>query len=102
MITKSVFDAIKRVIEHEVLLAYPDFNAPFEIHTDAYKPQIGTVISQKGIPISLYLQKINSAENNYTAIEKELLSIVAYIKDLRNILLGHHITVYTDNKNPIL
>ena len=42
---KSCFDFIKRVIGREVLLAYPEFNAPFEIHTDAYKLQIGAVIS---------------------------------------------------------
>ena len=51
---QNCFDAIKRVIGREVLLAYPDFNAPFEIHTDASKLQIGTVISQKGNPIALY------------------------------------------------
>ena len=45
---QKFFDAIKRVIGREVLLAYPDFNALFEIHTDASKLQIGTVISQKG------------------------------------------------------
>ena len=45
---QKCFDAIKSVIGHEVLLAYPDFNAPFEIHTDASKLQIGAVISQKG------------------------------------------------------
>ena len=32
---QKFFDAIKRVIGHEVFLAYSDFNAPFEIHTDA-------------------------------------------------------------------
>ena len=42
------FDAIKRVIVREVLLGYPDFNAPFEIHTDASKFQLGSVVSQKG------------------------------------------------------
>ena len=31
------FDANKCVIGREVLLAYPDFSAPFEIHTDASK-----------------------------------------------------------------
>ena len=45
---QKYFDAIKRVKGSEVLLAYPDFNAPFEIHTDASKLQIGTIISQKG------------------------------------------------------
>ena len=38
----------KRVIRREVLLAYPDFKALFEIHTDASKLNIGAFISQKG------------------------------------------------------
>ena len=56
---QKCFDAIKRVIGREVLLAYPDFNVPFEINTDASKQQIRTVISQKGKPISFYSRKMN-------------------------------------------
>jgi hypothetical protein len=82
-----------------VLLAYPDFNAPFQIHTDAFKTQIGAVISQKEKPIAFYSRKMNSAQHNYTTTEKELLSIVATIKEFRNILLGQQITVFTDHKN---
>jgi transposase InsO family protein len=93
------FDAIKRVIGREVLLAYPDFNAPFQIHTDACKTQIGAVISQNGKPIAFYSRKMNSAQQNYTTTEKELLSIVATLKEFRNILLGQQITVFTDHKN---
>ena len=51
---QKCFDAINRVIGHGVLLAYPDFNTPFEIHTDAYKLQIVAVIYQKGKPIAFY------------------------------------------------
>ena len=87
------------MIEHEVLLGYPDFNALFEIHTDASKFQLGAVISQKGKPIVLYSRKINSDEQNYTTTEKELLFIVETLKEFCNILLGHQITVYTDHKN---
>ena len=47
---QKCFEAIKRVIGREVLLGYPDFNAPFEIHTDDSKFQLGAVISQKGKP----------------------------------------------------
>ena len=46
---QKCFDAIKHLIGRELLLAYPNFNAPFEIHTDAYKLQIDAVIFQKGI-----------------------------------------------------
>ena len=44
---QSCFEDIKRVIGREVLWGYPDFNAPFEIHTDASKLQLGAVIYQK-------------------------------------------------------
>ena len=64
------FDAIKRVIGCEVLLAYPDFNALFEIHTDASKLKIGAVISEKGKPITFYSQNMNSDQKHYTTTDK--------------------------------
>ena len=67
---QKCFDAIKRAIGHEVFLAYPNFNAPFEIHTNASKLQIGAVISQKGKPITFYSQNMNSAQQNCTTTDK--------------------------------
>ena len=96
---QKCFDATKCMIRREVLKGYPDFNAPFEIHTDASKLQLDAVIYQKGKPIAFCSRKMNSAQQNYTTAEKELLSIVETLKEFRNILLGHQITVYTDHKN---
>jgi hypothetical protein len=42
---------------------------------------------------------MNSAQQNYAATEKELLSIVATLKEFQNILLGQQITVFADHKN---
>ena len=83
---QKFFDDIKRVKGREVLLDYPDFNASFEIHTDASKLQICPVISQKGKLITFYSRKINSAQKGYTTTERELLSIVAYLKEFCSIL----------------
>ena len=34
---QHAFDEIKKVIARETILAYPDFNKPFDIYTDASK-----------------------------------------------------------------
>ena len=60
---------------------------------------VGAVVYQKGKPIAFYSRNMNSAQQNYTTTEKELLSIMANLKEFRNILLGNQITVYTDHKN---
>ena len=96
---QNCFDAIKSVIGREVFLVYPDFNDLFKIHTDSSKLHIGASISQKGKPIDFYSQKMNSAQQKYTTTGKELLSIVAYLNEFCNIILGHQITVYTNHKN---
>jgi len=89
----------KRVIAKETLLAYPNFNKPFQIYTDASHYQLGAVVSQEGKPIAFYSRKLNPAQTRYTTMERELLSIVETLKELRNILLGQQIEVFTDHNN---
>ena len=64
----------------ETLFAFPDFNEPFVIHTDASKVQLGACISQKGRPIAFYSRKLIPAQTRYTTTERELLSIVETLK----------------------
>jgi hypothetical protein len=98
-VEQRAFDNIKRVMAKETLLHYPDFNQPFEIHTDASKYQIGAVITQNNKPIAFYSRKLRDGQHNYTTTERELLAIVETLKEFRTILLGHKIKVYTDHKN---
>ena len=47
------FEEIKRIVPHNSLLDYPDFNKQFKIHTDARNLQLGMIIIQEGKLISL-------------------------------------------------
>ena len=96
---QKAFDTMKKIMTKETLLAFPDFNEEFVIHTDASKYQLGACISQKGKPIAFYSRKLTDAQTRYTTTERELLAIVETLKEFRNILLGQQIRIYTDHKN---
>ena len=99
-VEQMAFDKIKQIVGCETLLSYPDFNLPFEIHTDANHTQfLGVVISQKNKPIAFYSRKLQLAQRQYTTTEHELLSIIKTLTEFKNILLGQQIVVYTDHKN---
>ena len=55
---QKVFDTIMKSVARQTLLSYPNFSKLFDIHTYASKLQLGTVISQKGKPITLYSRKL--------------------------------------------
>jgi hypothetical protein len=80
-IHQLAFDKIKKVIETEVLLAYPDFDKPFHIYTNASDHQLGAVIIQDKKPLAFYLRKPNAAQRRYTTTESELLSIIETCKE---------------------
>ena len=95
----KAFTQMKAVIAKDTLLAYPDHNKKFIIETDASDYQLGGRIMQDGKDIAFYTRKLNSAQRNYSTIEKELLGIVETLKQFRHMLLGAEIEIYTDHKN---
>jgi len=63
-----------------MLLSYPNFSLPFEIHMDANDKQLGAVISQNNQPIAFYSRKIMHAQTKYMTSKRELLAIVETLK----------------------
>ena len=56
-VEQKAFDYIKHTVAHDTLLAYPDFNKHFDIHTDASDHQSGAVISPEAKRIAFYSRK---------------------------------------------
>ena len=95
---KSFYD-IKRAINQDNLSEYPYFNKVFDIHTYARDYQLGAMIIQDYKPIDFYSRKLTGPQTRYTVTEKELISIVKTLKELRTILLGQQLKIYTDHNN---
>lgn len=70
------------------ILIYPDFTKTFQVTTDASNFAIGAVLSQDNKQVSYASRTLNDHEQNYSTIEKELLSIVWATKYFRLYLQG--------------
>ena len=62
----AAFAMAKRIIAKETTLAYPDFDKPFVIHTDASHYQLGAAISQDNKPIVFHSRKLYDAQTQHT------------------------------------
>jgi hypothetical protein len=96
---QQAFEQTKALFSREVLLTFPDFSQPFEIHTDASALQLCAVVAQNKKPIAFSSRKLNPAQRRYTTTEREFLAIVETLKEFLTILLGYTIRVFTDYKN---
>ena len=100
---QEAFDALKRAVSQGPVLALPDPNLPYTVHTDASGFATGAVLSQNqgnGLqPIAFMSKKMLDAETRYPVHEQELLAIINALGEWRHYLMGAKFKVLTDHKS---
>ena len=102
------FESCKALLCSTPVLAAPDFTKPFKLEVDASACGAGGVLLQEdhqGIdhPICYYSKKFNSAQGNYSTVEKEALALLLSLQFFE-VYVGSSqlpIVVYTDH-NPLV
>ena len=95
MACQSAFQKLKDLLTTPPVLAYPDFDKPFVMHTDASINELGAVLEQeqmdgKSHPIAYASRSLSKAEKNYGITELEALGVVWGAKHFRAYLYGHY------------
>jgi hypothetical protein len=96
---QQAFDKMHLLMAANTLAAYLDHNKQFNTYTDASDFQLGACIIQEGRPFAYFLRKLTKSQQNYTTMEKEMLSIVATLEEFQGMLLGANIHVFTHHIN---
>ena len=97
------FQKIKDVLMSATVLAFPNYDLPFIIDTDASEEGIGAVISQvqeDGVerPIAYAARALRGAQRTtYTAYMKEMLALAWALEHFEPYIYGKNFLVRTDN-----
>ena len=98
----QAFNRLKLALTIAPVLKLPDFERQFVVTTDASDAAVGAILEQdfgKGLqPVAFASQKLNDAEMQYSAYERELLGIVWALAQWKHYCQGpHSVIIQTDH-----
>ena len=99
---ENAFLTLRKALVSEPILAFPDMNKPFCLHTDGYGVSIAWILSQIGDDgnehVILYGgRSLRANESSYASSELEALAVVEAIKANHIYLIQRPFTVVTDH-----
>nr|GEY58078.1 reverse transcriptase domain-containing protein [Tanacetum cinerariifolium] len=97
----QAFRTLKDKLTEALILIAPNWDQPFELMCDPSDYAVGAVLGQRiekhFRPIHYASKTMNHAEANYTATEKEMLTVVYAFEKFRSYLIMNKSIVYTDH-----
>lgn len=96
------FKKLKECLVSAPVLSCPNFELPFQVHTDASNYGVGAMLTQcingKEHPIAYMSRSLTAPEKNYSITERETLAVLVALEHWRCYLEnGKPFTVYTDH-----
>eukprot|EP00731_Ephydatia_muelleri_P028380 Em0020g24a len=101
---QNAFTHLRQCLVTAPVLAFPDYEQPFLLDTDASDVGIGAVLSQISDAgservIAYASRSLTRQERQYCVTRRELLAVVEFIQHFRHYLLGHQFTLRTDHSS---
>ena len=99
---QAAFEDLKNALTSDSLLLYPDFSKSFVVTTDASDIGLGATLSQEDSegnlrPVAYAAKLFNSAQRNYSTLDRELAGIVYACLHWRVYLEGRAFLIRTDH-----
>ncbi|XP_070184094.1 uncharacterized protein [Littorina saxatilis] len=99
---ETAFTTLKQCLTSKPILILPDNSKQYVLRTDASNEALGAVLLQEQggnlHPVAYASKKLNSAERNYSTIEKECLGVVWGVKRFEQYLYAEQFVIETDHQ----
>uniref|UniRef100_A0A914GZL9 RNA-directed DNA polymerase n=1 Tax=Globodera rostochiensis TaxID=31243 RepID=A0A914GZL9_GLORO len=100
---QSALDKIKEILTSAPILAFPDYNKPFHVFTDASLVGQGGALMQKDEnnlfhAIAYCSRTLSSAERKWPPVQVELSAIIFALREFRGFIYLAEIELHTDHR----
>ena len=97
------FEALKNILQSNLVLSYPDLTKQFFVATDASLYGVAAVLFQRDDKgrdkyISFVSASLSPSQRRWNTTKRELYAIVMALQKFRKFLYGRHFRIYTDHK----
>lgn len=99
----EAFKNLKNALSSDPILKMPDYDLPFELHTDGSFIAIGSALMQRHNdtlhPVAYFSRKLRPNERKWSISQIEGLAVIESIRKFNFYLFAKHFKVFTDHKS---